>query len=33
MVLQGLTRFVSTRGGAYCFLPSISGIHYLASLG
>ena len=33
VVLQGLTRFVSTRGGAYCFLPSISGIRYLAALG
>lgn len=31
-VLQGLARFVTTRGGAYCFLPSISGIHYLAGL-
>ncbi len=30
VVLQGLTRFVTTRGGAYCFLPSITGIRYLA---
>jgi deferrochelatase/peroxidase EfeB len=33
VVLHGLTRFVSTRGGAYCFLPSISGLRYLAGLG
>jgi Dyp-type peroxidase family len=33
VVLQGLTRFVTTRGGAYSFLPSISGIRYLAGLG
>jgi deferrochelatase/peroxidase EfeB len=32
MVLHGLARFVTTRGGAYCFLPSISGIRYLADL-
>ncbi|HKR49540.1 MAG TPA: hypothetical protein VJT72_08160 [Pseudonocardiaceae bacterium] len=32
VVLQGLARFVTTRGGAYCFLPSISGIRYLAGL-
>jgi Dyp-type peroxidase family len=31
VVLQGLSRFVTTRGGAYCFLPSISAIRYLAS--
>lgn len=30
--LQGLSRFVTSRGGAYCFLPSISGIHYLLAL-
>jgi len=33
VVLHGLSRFVTTRGGAYCFLPSISGIRYLAGLG
>jgi deferrochelatase/peroxidase EfeB len=32
VVLAGLTRFVTTRGGAYCFLPSITGIRYLANL-
>ncbi|MGH3922570.1 MAG: Dyp-type peroxidase, partial [Pseudonocardiaceae bacterium] len=29
VVLAGLARFVTTRGGAYCFLPSITGIRYL----
>ena len=28
--LTGLSRFITTRGGAYCFLPSISGIRCLA---
>jgi deferrochelatase/peroxidase EfeB len=32
VVLDGFSRFVTTRGGAYCFLPSISGIRYLAEL-
>jgi deferrochelatase/peroxidase EfeB len=32
VVLHGLSSFVTTRGGAYCFLPSISGIRYLAGL-
>jgi deferrochelatase/peroxidase EfeB len=32
VVLAGIARFVTTRGGAYCFLPSITGIRYLASL-
>ncbi|MGH3548858.1 MAG: Dyp-type peroxidase [Pseudonocardiaceae bacterium] len=32
VTLQGLTRFVTTRGGAYCFLSSISAIRYLATL-
>ncbi len=31
--LRGLPRFVQTRGGAYTFLPSISAIRYLGSLG
>ncbi|MGH3870214.1 MAG: Dyp-type peroxidase [Pseudonocardiaceae bacterium] len=31
VVLQDLARFVTTRGGAYCFLPSITGIRYLAT--
>jgi hypothetical protein len=30
VVLNGFSRFVTTRGGAYCFLPSITGIRYLA---
>jgi Dyp-type peroxidase family len=33
VVLHGLARFVTTRGSAYCFLPSIAGIRYLAKLG
>jgi Dyp-type peroxidase family len=32
VVLHGLARLVTTRGGAYCFLPSISAIRYLAAL-
>jgi Dyp-type peroxidase family len=32
VVLEGFSRFITTRGGAYCFLPSISGIRYLAKL-
>lgn len=32
VVLSGFSRFVTTRGGAYCFLPSISAIRYLAAL-
>ncbi|HEY6422717.1 MAG TPA: hypothetical protein VIY28_05585 [Pseudonocardiaceae bacterium] len=32
VVLEGLSRFVTTRGGAYCFLPSVSAIRYLAGL-
>lgn len=31
-VLHGLARFVTTHGGAYYFLPSITGIRYLAGL-
>jgi Dyp-type peroxidase family len=31
-VLQGFSRFVITRGGAYVFLPSITGLRYLAGL-
>jgi hypothetical protein len=30
--LRGLPRFVTTRGGAYTFLPSIPGIRYLGTL-
>ncbi|MGQ0719838.1 MAG: Dyp-type peroxidase [Pseudonocardiales bacterium] len=32
VVLTGLARFVTTRGGAYCFLPSVTAIRYLANL-
>ncbi|MEA2563669.1 MAG: hypothetical protein QOH06_5173 [Acidobacteriota bacterium] len=31
-VLKGFPRLVITRGGAYCFLPSITGLRYLAEL-
>lgn len=31
VVLAGLARFVTTRGGAYCFLPSVTGLRYLAT--
>ena len=31
--IQGLPRFVSVRGGAYFFLPSLAAIRYLAALG
>ncbi|MGH3564726.1 MAG: Dyp-type peroxidase [Pseudonocardia sp.] len=31
VVLAGFSSFVTTRGAAYCFLPSISGIRYLAT--
>jgi Dyp-type peroxidase family len=30
--LAGLTRFVTARGGAYCFLPSGTAIRYIASV-
>ena len=30
--LQGIPRFVTTRGGEYCFLPSIRALHWLANL-
>jgi deferrochelatase/peroxidase EfeB len=30
--LRGLPRFVTTRGGAYTFLPSVAAIRYLGSL-
>ncbi|MGH4026441.1 MAG: Dyp-type peroxidase, partial [Pseudonocardiaceae bacterium] len=32
VVLEGFSRFITTRGGAYTFLPSISGIRYLANM-
>jgi deferrochelatase/peroxidase EfeB len=32
IVLDGLSRFVTTRGGAYCFLPSLTALRYLAGL-
>jgi len=31
--IQGFGRLITTRGGAYCFLPSITGLQYLANLG
>jgi Dyp-type peroxidase family len=30
--LTGFSRLITTRGGAYCFLPSITGLRYLAQL-
>jgi hypothetical protein len=30
--ITGLSRFVTCRGAAYCFLPSVSAIKYLSSL-
>jgi Dyp-type peroxidase family len=30
--LTGFSRFVTTRGGAYCYLPSITALHHLAAL-
>jgi deferrochelatase/peroxidase EfeB len=32
IVLTGLSRFVHTRGSAYCFLPSETAVRYLADL-
>jgi hypothetical protein len=31
-VLTDLPRLVTTRGGAYCFVPSLTGIRYIAGL-
>ncbi len=31
-VIKGFDRFIITRGGAYCYLPSITAIKYLANL-
>jgi deferrochelatase/peroxidase EfeB len=31
--ISGFERFVVTRGSAYCFLPSVTGLRYLASIG
>ena len=31
-VLTGFSRMITTRGSAYCFLPSLSGLRYLARL-
>jgi deferrochelatase/peroxidase EfeB len=31
--VSGFARFVITRGSAYCFLPSITGLRYIASAG
>ncbi|MFL5384390.1 MAG: Dyp-type peroxidase [Longimicrobiaceae bacterium] len=30
--VTGFSRMITTRGGAYCFLPSITGLRYLAAL-
>jgi hypothetical protein len=30
--LQGLPRFVTTRGGEYCFAPSLSALRWIAAL-
>ncbi|WP_392475935.1 Dyp-type peroxidase [Nostoc sp. C110] len=30
--IKGFSQFVTTRGGAYCFLPSITALKYIASL-
>ena len=32
VVLRGFSRFVRTRGSAYCFLPSVTALKYLAGL-
>jgi Dyp-type peroxidase family len=32
VVLTGLSRFVTTRGGAYCFLPSATAMRHIAAL-
>ena len=32
MRLKGLPQFVVTRGGEYCFLPSLSALRWLAEL-
>lgn len=31
-VLTGFSRMITTRGGAYCFLPSVKGLRYLSRL-
>ena len=31
--VSGFARFVITRGSAYCFLPSVTGLRYVASAG
>jgi len=31
--VSGFERFVVTRGSAYCFLPSVTGLRYIASIG
>jgi deferrochelatase/peroxidase EfeB len=31
-VITGFSRFVTTRGAAYCFLPSVTALKYIASL-
>jgi hypothetical protein len=31
--VDGFERFVVTRGSAYCFLPGVTGLRYIASNG
>ena len=31
--ISGFSRMITTRGSAYVFIPSITGLNYLASLG
>jgi hypothetical protein len=33
VAVDGLSRFVTTRGGLYCFLPSITAIKWMAANG
>ena len=33
VVVQGLSRFVTTKGGLYCFIPSITAIRWMANNG
>ena len=32
LIVSGLSRFVATRGSAYCFLPSLTALNYIAGL-
>lgn len=33
VVVEGLSRFVTTKGGLYCFIPSITAIKWMAANG